>query len=272
MRKPPESDSLKIGIIPDSHFDEHDPTAISCVLKVFREARPDIIVHLGDLVDNKPISRFSVGKPKDQVGRLKDQWMLAANFVSELKQIASRVYLLEGNHETRLTKFLEMHPSLEGLIDLPGLLGIDPGKFILSDSKGLVLRFEQQANKIVPVVRDPSQHQAVLFHGLSCIHGWKYNMHHAKTTGEMIPWPGPVVAGDTHDEQTYSSNRWGQDKPTVYNFGVLSREMDYTKGRPNRWVQGFGIVHLAKSLPGVYRVEPYRIYRGNVIGPDGKVL
>lgn len=265
--------STLIGVVPDSHFPDHDEKAVNCALAVFRELKVDTIVLQGDLVDNKQISRFSVGRPNDQVGRLKDGWAEAAEFITECKKITKDVWLCEGNHESRLDKFIELNPSLEGLIDLPSLLGIDAKKYVRCDSQGVALRFEQQAGKVIPIIRDPREHSSCMFHGATFIHGWKYGMHHAKMTGDLVPWPGPVLAGDTHDEQTFSSNRWGPDKPTVYNFGWLGALLpDYMRGRANKWVQGFGTVRIAHAVPGLFQVHSYRVYNGRVITPSGRIV
>lgn len=88
----------------DSHAPFTDPAAMAVVHSVIKDARPDVIVNVGDLVDAWQISRFD--KDPARVDSLQDNIDEARIHLHQIAQIApnARRVWLEGNHETRLTR------------------------------------------------------------------------------------------------------------------------------------------------------------------------
>lgn len=95
----------------DTHFPFADPAAIKVVQGVVRDVRPDILVNMGDLVDCWQISRFD--KDPTRLDTLQENIDAARVHLHEMAQIVpdARRVLLEGNHETRLTRCIA---ALEG--------------------------------------------------------------------------------------------------------------------------------------------------------------
>lgn len=91
-------------ILPDTHIGMEDPRAIAVAMAIVQEAQPDIVVHLGDLLDAYWLSRFD--KDPANPTRLQDEIDGARVFLHQVAQLApqARRVLLEGNHERRLTK------------------------------------------------------------------------------------------------------------------------------------------------------------------------
>ena len=88
----------------DSHFPFQDDTALSVILSLIKDVNPDVVLHVGDLVDAWQISRFD----KDPARRdtLQENIDAARIHLHQVAQVAPKAkrYLLEGNHEQRLTR------------------------------------------------------------------------------------------------------------------------------------------------------------------------
>jgi len=91
----------------DTHEPFSDPKAKKCIERIVADVRPDVLVHMGDLIDCYSLSRFdkAITRKADvqadidtSAAWLKALYMLSPN--------AERYYL-EGNHEFRLTKTIE---------------------------------------------------------------------------------------------------------------------------------------------------------------------
>lgn len=88
----------------DTHFPFSDPQAIAVLHGVIRDARPDIIVNVGDLVDAWQISRFDKDPARlDSLQDNIDEARIHLHQIAQLAPNARRVWL-EGNHESRLTR------------------------------------------------------------------------------------------------------------------------------------------------------------------------
>lgn len=100
----PQAGGMVAVVLPDTHFGMEDPRAIAVALGVIQEAQPDVVVHLGDLVDAYWLSRFD--KDPGNLTRLQDEIDGARGFLHQVAQLVPRAHrvLLEGNHERRLTK------------------------------------------------------------------------------------------------------------------------------------------------------------------------
>lgn len=111
---------------PDKHFPYQDNRALKITLQAMDLYQPDLIVDLGDLLDFYQISTYD--KDPTRTTSLQDDIDEAADFLSGVSAYhpkAKRV-LLEGNHEHRLTKYINRNgPALASLrdLDLPAMLG-----------------------------------------------------------------------------------------------------------------------------------------------------
>jgi hypothetical protein len=273
---------FRICFAPDEHYPAHDAIAIDCMNSVMASSHVDAFVQAGDVSDCEAISRFVVHSPKKIAeGNLGEEWALASAGLDRQVAASRKVnksaayYQLEGNHEARIWKFIDQFPQFSGLFDMPELLGVkaNGGKWVPSDSLGHVLRFEWvKPGKIEPVIRDPNMIDCEMRWGVSFIHGWNFSMHNARATADLVPWPGPIVYGDTHTIQHFTSNRWGVDKPWAVTAGWLGRSFpEYIKGRANRWAQGFAEVLMDPDNVGSCDIRTYRIRDGRCFAPDGTI-
>lgn len=88
----------------DTHHPFHDATALNVVRGVIADTKPDLVVHLGDLLDCYKISSFS--KDPSRVDSLQDEIDAARIHLAQVSSLApdAEKLLLGGNHEDRLRK------------------------------------------------------------------------------------------------------------------------------------------------------------------------
>jgi predicted phosphodiesterase len=110
----------RILIISDLHVPYHDVKAWECVLQVIRETKPDVVVIIGDFADMYSISshpksldrKMNFATERDAVNAALDQVRLAAGN-------ACRIVFCEGNHEDRITRYLQSSaPELGGIKEI----------------------------------------------------------------------------------------------------------------------------------------------------------
>lgn len=250
-----KQDTYRVLVLPDIHVPFHDVTAIDAVIEYAKDEHWDEFIQLGDFVDLDVVSRFVIGKPGAIEGRrLSDDYDMAGKLLDRLlsavrkKNPSCKATLLEGNHEYRISRWLDSFPQLRGMLEVPmGLKlkerGVD---WVEADSKGLVYRV-RQAN---------------------FIHGWYYNMHHAKKTLEQFD-EGDIWYGHVHDMEESTKVAYGVRKRRGGSLGCLcALDLDYTQGRPTKWQHGFGVFAFAGSTYATHRV---RIDGGEFVAPNGKL-
>lgn len=122
-------------IVPDTHVPYHDEKAVSVVIALAKEIKPDLLIHLGDLVDCYSISRYEKNPVRrdslqsDLDGAKRILWRLA-----EAAPQARRI-LFAGNHEDRFRRAVwslqGIHRELANLdkfqqaLSWPSLLDLD---------------------------------------------------------------------------------------------------------------------------------------------------
>lgn len=235
--------------IPDTHIPYHDKRSVDAVFKYIEATRPHVgIVHLGDLVSLDQISSHNKENliAKTATSVMKD-YAAMRNFFDQLADAAGtdNIYYIEGNHEIRAHRFVEQHPQLRGMIEVENNIPTYV-KYIPYSTKGKVLTLGK----------------------LAFGHGLYVNEHHAKR--HAIAYCRNFVYGHTHDVQTYSLERHGHDDTIMAtSLGCLCRyDQSYMKGRPSKWQQAFGHVHIQKN--GNFNLYIPRIFNHRFVGPDGK--
>lgn len=119
----------------DTHIPFHDQRSLDVVAQVIRIARPNVVVHQGDLLDCYHLSRFD--KNPKRLHRLQDEIDAARAHLAAFRLLAptARFIYLSGNHEDRLRRTLwSLPPHAEALLGLdavtealtwPKLLGLE---------------------------------------------------------------------------------------------------------------------------------------------------
>jgi len=100
-----EGELLKAVVFSDSHIPYQDDGALACVEAVIQDAKPDILVHLGDLIDAGELSEKFPVDPR-RLGTLQQDIDFARTKLHQWAQLAPQAerWILEGNHESRLQR------------------------------------------------------------------------------------------------------------------------------------------------------------------------
>lgn len=116
----------------DTHYPFHDTAALKIVKEIVKDVRPDVLVHIGDLVDCWQVSRFD--KDPRRKDSLQDNINEAAAHLKEMFMLTPEAqrFFIEGNHEFRLHKTLARFTAeqreiirldiLDGYISWPNIL------------------------------------------------------------------------------------------------------------------------------------------------------
>ena len=120
--------SERVVFLPDIHAPYEDPDALAAALKFTRQFRPHVLYQLGDLCDFYPLSKFD--QDPERANSLQAELDHAHGILVRIRAAAgsARIYLLKGNHEHRLTRYLwHRAPEMSGLrgLRLPALLGLE---------------------------------------------------------------------------------------------------------------------------------------------------
>lgn len=108
-------------IVPDTQVKDGVPLEhLAWVAKAINEYKPDVVVHLGDHWDMSSVSthveRGSLGKEGERISKDLAAGNEAMRILSKTRHKPARKILLRGNHEHRLTRYVDSHPELEGLV------------------------------------------------------------------------------------------------------------------------------------------------------------
>ena len=210
--------------IPDVHMDATVPLhpAYKVVEKFIKDLRPEVVVALGDFLDMGSLSHWANGKPKLLEG--KRYWAdveMARNRLANLRKYCQTMAFLMGNHEDWVEKFLEVHPSLIGTIDLARDLDL-----------------EKMDIAITPV------NMVYSIGKLNFIHGWYTNMYHARK--HLDDMGDHVFYGHTHDHQSYAKPVRAKRYPYIaMSLGCLcDLNPHYLRNKPARHLHGFGVFEV----------------------------
>jgi len=218
----------KTVLLPDIHHPYYDKRTMDAVNEFIFDYDPDELVYMGDQLSLDCISYWNKNKPLLKEGQrlIKDYH----NFDNEIlkvhenltRQDIRRTFII-GNHEERITTYVEGNPELQGFLDIETNLNL-----------------YERGYKVVPFGKVHKVGK------LYVMHGRYWNMYHAKKTVDVFE--GNVVYAHVHNPQMFTKispidakgYHMATSLPCLCNI-----EPDYKKNAPNHWVNGFGIVeHL----------------------------
>ncbi len=159
---------------------------------------------------------------------------------------AEFVYI-EGNHEARMTRYIDANPALEGMVEVPTALELGRRKFkwVPYWTKGTVFKVGKA----------------------TFIHGRYTNDAHAKK--HVARYGCNIFYGHLHDIQTYSAEMMGEGNTLVgQSLGCLCLPQKYMQGAPDKWQQAITIFEFFPDGTFTYsviRIIKHRfIYAGKV--------
>lgn len=239
-------------VLPDVHLPYEDKATVRALEAYMSDHQWAGWIQLGDLIDFNEISHFEAGNNRlDKVGAIKKSYSVTADFLDRHRKLigpkAKMVYI-EGNHEDRITRYLDKNPEGVGSLEVPSSLRLKERgiQWVPFWSKGEVYR---KGNAYFA-------------------HGRPTGGNHAKKMLEL--YGVPIYYGHLHDMQVYSKATWGNNKTLeAASLGCLCRyDQTYLQGGPTNWMQGFGVFHFWPD--GFYQHFTVRIFKSRFISPEGK--
>lgn len=249
----PEQPTLTAVLFGDTHVPYHDPRALAIVLMVIAELRPDMVIHMGDLLDCYTLSTYD--KNPDKLDSLQEEIDLARQLLGQVRVASptSRLVLLEGNHEDRLRRVLWRMPAeaqalarltaMQRLMTWPTLLGLD----------------ELQ----VEFVPWQQQSSTMLLPKFILKHGDKVRSQSAYTArAEHERYGRSGASGHTHRLGMYWQSDHNGNHVWLETGCTCSLRPEYTPD-PN-WQQGC-VVLTVDRVTGALQAEPVYIHNGRAV-------
>jgi predicted phosphodiesterase len=105
-------------ILPDIQYPYHDALAMSKIIKVIKDIKPDHILQIGDAIDFPQVSRWNVGKAGAYAPTLQKHIDGFKGLLTEIREAApkARMTWLEGNHDLRIKDFISSYAPALGTL------------------------------------------------------------------------------------------------------------------------------------------------------------
>ena len=239
-------------VLPDVHLPFEDKATMRAVESYIADHKWDGWLQLGDLIDFNELSRFEAGNNRlDKTGSILKSYAATEAFLDRHRAIIgkkARMVVIEGNHEDRITQYLEKNPEGVGMLEVPK-----------------ALEFKRRKIEWVPFWSHGDLFR--LGNAYFC-HGRATGKNH---TAKMLDkYMVCLYMGHLHDVQVTSKAIWGENKTLeAATLGCLCRyDQTYLRGNPTNWMQGFGVFHIWPS--GFYQHYTVRIFNHSFVSPEGK--
>lgn len=233
-----QSNISTIAMLFDIHAPEHDSSAWSATLAWLRKNKPDEIVLGGDVLELGSVSAHGDANMR----LLVEDFEHGKKLIAEIRATCgAKITYLEGNHETRLSRFLTSQaPALRASLSLPIGLDLDARNisYIPEDrqpiARGnlLILHGHQPFPKMIPKIYAPK---------IADLYG----------DGDCT-----ICVGHAHRAQMYS--RPGKKLARVFGSGCLrTLSPGWLRGQPVGWEHGFLVAEIKKGIARVRAIPLY---------------
>jgi len=236
----------------DTHEPFADADAVSIVHSVISDLQPDIVIHMGDLVDCYTISRFDKD-PAIRLHGLQDEIDIARAHLQTLRVVApaSRIVLLEGNHEDRLRRVVyAMQGSERALASLR--------VFQTYMAWPVLLGLPDLGIEFVPM---GEQSRTLLLPKFLTVHGNRVSTRSGYTArAEHDRYGISGASGHTHRKATHYHRDHNGNHVWLETGCTCILRMDYVVD-PD-WQQGCHVVHF-NTRTGAFSIEDVYVHQGN---------
>lgn len=237
---------MKIAVLPDCHVPFHDQKAVDLAVKVIKDFKPDVLVHLGDLADFHSLSAHRKDPTKNT--SFLTELEKVHKVMDQLDNLAPRKVFCEGNHCNRLQRYLfDRAPELYPFMTVESALQLK--------ERGWEYHPYQEVVTIGPV---------------SFVHDLGYSgVNGARQTAQAFP--GNLVYGHSHRTSSFTMGNLKRDTYTCWNIGWLgdSRAIEYLPSVKIKqdWTKGFMLINVEGNEP---YFNPIKISNGKAFY-DGRV-
>lgn len=219
----------KTILLPDLHYPLHTQEIYNKILKVIKAEKIKDVVLLGDAQDMSSINHWEKekGNLRGFEGKrlIKDYMNFDKDILKPLEKLGCNIVYMEGNHEYWVEDVVDKNPQLEGLIEYYNILD-----------------FKKRNIKFIRWIEKNGGRGYYDIGKLRLIHGEYTGQYHASKTSNS--YSKNVVYGHTHDIQSFTKITNDGDIHQAQSIGCLCQlSPGYMKGRPNKWVNGFGVLY-----------------------------
>jgi predicted phosphodiesterase len=225
----------------DVHVPEHDPKFWAALLKWLSFVQPDRIIIGGDFAEGEAVSSHG-GNPHRP--KLKSELAPVRRCLTDLRNACLKALIdyLEGNHETRLSRYIAgIAPALVDCIDLPGLLELP----------------KLNINWI------PENEQPIRIGKTKILHGHQLvgngGLYPAKKLVESYGEPGvTVICGHFHRTQIVEKAM--DPEPAVGMVMGCGRTLKpaWQHGSVNGWTHNIGVIDVLPDQTTLVKVIPVK--------------
>lgn len=255
------SELEKILIMTDLHVPYQDDKAIDCAIQYGKKMyKPDTIVINGDFLDFYSLSRFD--KNPNRKDTVQDDLNMGKNYLEIIRKNfpKAKIYYLEGNHESRLKKYLYKNIELVSLeaLKLENLLDLKKYKIEFVGSSPDYWKNKTDIGHL-------KLGDSIIMHGDNRLNGAstsKYSCYSIKNTIHGSTQSNTII-GHVHRLGMYY-----QSNPYNNIVGVESGCLCQISGTAN-WQQGFSTFEVVNDKSVNHKT--YLIQNG-VLMVDGKKI
>lgn len=241
-------------VLPDVQLPFHDKRTLAAIEKLMADYRFDGWLQIGDFMDFDCISSHNKNNLRAVEGRrIMYDYDMASGLLDRHQAIIrannkdAQFVIIEGNHEFRMSRYLDANPQMEGMVEVPTCLefGRRKIKWVPYWSKGTVFKLGKA----------------------NFIHGRYTNQYHAQK--HVSNYGCNIFYGHTHDVQTFSKEMHGENSTVVgQSLGCVCLPQSYMRGGPNKWQQAVTIFEFfpdGNFTYNVIRIFKHKfIYNGQV--------
>ena len=242
----------------DSHFPSQDDKALSVVEAIAEDAKPNVLIHVGDGLDAYHLSRFN--KNPDRIHTVQDEIDAYRVHLEQMAQLCpdARRYALEGNHESRLEKLLWSLPR-----DVEQLTNLTKVREVLRWS--VLLDLETIGYTWVPL---REQTRTAILPKFIVKHGVKISIDSAMSARrEMKTHTYSGASGHSHRKGVYYQGKGGVDRGNYVWIELgCTCDLNPEYAPDANWQSGCTVIHFNIDSGG-FHIEDYYIHEGNAMGP-----
>ena len=238
-------------------FHLRDHNGMGAVEKYIVDAKPDIRVRLGDMLDMNALQGWTRMSPEGvEWDEIRDEIAIANDMMdrqdAKLPAHCEKHFWM-GNHEERLMKF--RHKNRFSAYWIKNKTTIP---YLIRD-----LKLKERGYKVHP------QNDAHPFGKLYMFHGDNYSTWH--TQKNVLAYEANLVYGHVHSPQRFTKvGRIDKSPKSAWSIGCLcSTNPEWKNGGPNAWVSGFAIFYLQDN--GLFNLYPVDMSKGSFVAPNGKL-
>lgn len=234
---------MKILIIGDAHINEHDNLNRFYTIKnVIAKEKIDKIVIIGDFLSMDCLSDWDKNKKKIMEGKRFKKEIEQGNKALDIIQenFKKEIIYIEGNHEHRVERYLEINPTFDGMVNIP-----------------VVLKCEERGIKYIPYKENYN------INGISFIHipiaATGRPISGANITKKALSmYANSVVFGHTHKLEMTCETRHNAGMNKALSVGCFFEgQHDYKLGSvENEWK---GLIILETNKNNSFDIKTYNL-------------